>query len=70
VYLYDTTVRNEDEKMATFHVNHFFQDLGSAEKVIAAIEHADGWNQAMREAGIKYAKARAELLPAAGGKAE
>src|SRR5262249_32367324 len=59
VCLYDAIVLNEDEKMARFHVDRFYKEMGSLDDVIAVIERADGWNPAMRDAALSYARSRA-----------
>jgi choice-of-anchor C domain-containing protein len=61
--LYDATILNEDEKMARFHVDHFFKEMGSIDLVVASIQRADGWNQAMRDAALSYAQSRASIRP-------
>ena len=63
ICVYDATLLNEDEKMARFHVNQFFKETGSIDIVVAAIQRADGWNQAMRDAALSYARSRASTVP-------
>jgi WD40 repeat protein/tRNA A-37 threonylcarbamoyl transferase component Bud32 len=63
LWLYDATILNEDEKMARFHVDHFFKEMGSIGGVVAAIQRAGGWNQAMRDAALSYARSRAPIRP-------
>ena len=59
ICLYNATVLNDDEKMARFQVRHLFDDHVFSDEVIAAVQNAEGWNQAMRNAGIAYARSRA-----------
>lgn len=65
VYLHDSTILTPDEKMGQFHVDRFFDTLESAEQVIDAVQHAEHWNQAMRDAGLVYARQRTARFPQA-----
>ncbi|HEY2840283.1 MAG TPA: protein kinase [Pirellulales bacterium] len=63
IILWNSILLSPDEKMGRFLTRDFLSEEGNLDKVDMMIKQADGWNQAMRDAGLAYAHARARSHP-------
>ncbi|MEQ8667861.1 MAG: protein kinase [Pirellulales bacterium] len=56
IKLWDATIHSPDEKSARFEVMQLFEQLGTADAVLAKIDERTNWPAEMHEAALAYAR--------------
>lgn len=55
ILLWNAAPLSADERMAHFLTRQWTKELANVNEVVTKIKHSEGWNQAMRDAGIAFA---------------